>query len=360
MASASREAHAGRLSARARPRATPRPKPRSRPSIDRLARTIEEIDRMRARCCARGRSRRRAAVARHRPPRPAARADRRSRGHRRPGGAALERLQRRKSAACGCIPITSHAARSAIDRMGMRAKVEVIADPAHEPGAAVFETPRGNLDASVESQLRRSNAVWPTAFNGHDSSLNRHQSRALSCTPGPASIRCVWTGEVTEVVGLLVESRGPAAAIGDFCEILTSERPAHPHPGDRLPRRPRALHAARGDRRPAAGRSARGAQRRGPRGGRPGAAGPRARRLRPAHGRAARRRGRGFLRSLQARRPTRSSASTSPSRWSPASAPSTACCPAAKASASASSAAAAWARARCSAPCRATIRPTSA
>jgi flagellum-specific ATP synthase len=31
-----------------------------------------------------------------------------------------------------------------------------------------------------------------------------------------------WTGHVTEVVGLLVESRGPAAAIGDFCEIRTT------------------------------------------------------------------------------------------------------------------------------------------
>ncbi len=28
-----------------------------------------------------------------------------------------------------------------------------------------------------------------------------------------------WTGEVTDVVGLLIESRGPASAIGDFCEI---------------------------------------------------------------------------------------------------------------------------------------------
>src|SRR4051794_37750372 len=28
-----------------------------------------------------------------------------------------------------------------------------------------------------------------------------------------------WTGQVTQVVGLLVESRGPAVAIGDFCEI---------------------------------------------------------------------------------------------------------------------------------------------
>src|SRR5271170_1803844 len=32
---------------------------------------------------------------------------------------------------------------------------------------------------------------------------------------------CRWTGSVTELVGLLVESNGPAAAIGDFCEIST-------------------------------------------------------------------------------------------------------------------------------------------
>lgn len=30
-----------------------------------------------------------------------------------------------------------------------------------------------------------------------------------------------WTGEVTEVSGLLIESRGPNVAIGDFCEITT-------------------------------------------------------------------------------------------------------------------------------------------
>ena len=33
---------------------------------------------------------------------------------------------------------------------------------------------------------------------------------------------CVWTGTVTELVGLLIESVGPAAAIGDFCEIRTA------------------------------------------------------------------------------------------------------------------------------------------
>jgi len=32
---------------------------------------------------------------------------------------------------------------------------------------------------------------------------------------------CRWTGSVTELVGLLVESKGPEAAVGDFCEIGT-------------------------------------------------------------------------------------------------------------------------------------------
>ena len=31
----------------------------------------------------------------------------------------------------------------------------------------------------------------------------------------------LWMGEVTELIGLLVESLGPAAAVGDFCEIQT-------------------------------------------------------------------------------------------------------------------------------------------
>jgi flagellar assembly protein FliH len=34
------------------------------------------------------------------------------------------------------------------------AKVEVIADPSRAVGAVIFETPRGNLDASVDSQLQ--------------------------------------------------------------------------------------------------------------------------------------------------------------------------------------------------------------
>jgi flagellum-specific ATP synthase len=32
---------------------------------------------------------------------------------------------------------------------------------------------------------------------------------------------CRWTGSVSELVGLLVQSKGPEAAVGDFCEIGT-------------------------------------------------------------------------------------------------------------------------------------------
>jgi flagellum-specific ATP synthase len=32
-----------------------------------------------------------------------------------------------------------------------------------------------------------------------------------------------WTGSVTQLIGLLVESQGPAAAIGDFCEVITND-----------------------------------------------------------------------------------------------------------------------------------------
>ncbi len=47
-------------------------------------------------------------------------------------------------------------------------------------------------------------------------------SRRISIRLDTHRYPAVWTGEVTELVGLLVESRGPAVAIGDFCEIQTS------------------------------------------------------------------------------------------------------------------------------------------
>jgi flagellum-specific ATP synthase len=48
----------------------------------------------------------------------------------------------------------------------------------------------------------------------------------ISLAPYLADVECIptyrWTGQVTDVVGLLVESRGPGVAIGDFCEVAAS------------------------------------------------------------------------------------------------------------------------------------------
>lgn len=68
--------------------------------------------------------------------------------------AALERLQSQESSRLRLHPDHVPALSAALDRLGMSAKVEIIADPAQEPGAAIFEMPRGNLDASMDSQLR--------------------------------------------------------------------------------------------------------------------------------------------------------------------------------------------------------------
>ena len=37
-----------------------------------------------------------------------------------------------------------------------------------------------------------------------------------------AAVPFRWTGRVTELVGLLVESHGPKVAVGDFCELVTA------------------------------------------------------------------------------------------------------------------------------------------
>jgi len=54
-----------------------------------------------------------------------------------------------------------------------------------------------------------------------------------------------WSGEVTEVVGLLVESRGPSVAIGDFCEVRTATGTAAPEARGRGAPSRRALSPAR-------------------------------------------------------------------------------------------------------------------
>ncbi|MGD0499298.1 MAG: FliH/SctL family protein [Bryobacteraceae bacterium] len=67
--------------------------------------------------------------------------------------AALEKLQANEI--CRVRTHPSHAALLASClRRAAGTAIEVVPDPAREPGDVVFETERGNLDASVETQLR--------------------------------------------------------------------------------------------------------------------------------------------------------------------------------------------------------------
>ena len=68
--------------------------------------------------------------------------------------AALHRLQSQENCQVRIHPDHVAVLRASIERLGMSAKVEIIPDPAREPGAAVFEMARGNLDASIDMQLK--------------------------------------------------------------------------------------------------------------------------------------------------------------------------------------------------------------
>ena len=67
---------------------------------------------------------------------------------------ALEKLQGQEICRVKVHP--SHAAlvSTCLRQSVTGSSVEVIADSTREPGAVVFETARGNLDASVDSQLQ--------------------------------------------------------------------------------------------------------------------------------------------------------------------------------------------------------------
>ena len=168
-----------------------------------------------------------------------------------------------------------------------------------------------------------------------------------------------WTGEVTQLIGLLVESRGPSVAIGDFCEVVTLSgrtirtqvigfrngcvlsMPLEETDGLQLG----DMIIARSD------------QARVPVG--PGLMG------RVLDGFGLPMDGGPPIEAVDAydlykAPPSPLPASISWNNWSPASAPSIACCPAVKGSASVSSEVAASARARCWVPCRARIPPMSA
>lgn len=68
--------------------------------------------------------------------------------------AALEKLRSQEICRVRLHPAQEAAVRACLRQAGTDPAVEVIADPAREPGSVIFETERGSLDASVESQLQ--------------------------------------------------------------------------------------------------------------------------------------------------------------------------------------------------------------
>ncbi len=67
---------------------------------------------------------------------------------------ALDKLQARELSRVRVHPDQEQAIRKSLERFSNSQKVEVIADPSLQCGDVLFETAHGNLDASIESQLR--------------------------------------------------------------------------------------------------------------------------------------------------------------------------------------------------------------
>ena len=66
---------------------------------------------------------------------------------------ALEKLRAQEIGHVRVHPAHEALVKACLERIITDSTVEVIADPTREPGAVIFETERGSLDASVESQL---------------------------------------------------------------------------------------------------------------------------------------------------------------------------------------------------------------
>ena len=68
--------------------------------------------------------------------------------------AALEKLEAQECGRVRVFPEGASAIEKYLERAGLREKIQVIPDPALDQGGAVFETSRGSLDVSVETQLQ--------------------------------------------------------------------------------------------------------------------------------------------------------------------------------------------------------------
>ena len=87
-----------------------------------------------------------------------------------------------------------------------------------EPGAVVFETERGNLDASVETQLRE---IERGPGGPYAEGTRREQpdlARAAYLAELERLLRCAGPARSRKSSACWWNRAGPRVAIGDFCE----------------------------------------------------------------------------------------------------------------------------------------------
>jgi len=67
---------------------------------------------------------------------------------------ALDKIESRELYRVRVHPDQESAVRNSVSRFASSSKIELLADPTLRPGDVIFETAHGNLDASIDSQLR--------------------------------------------------------------------------------------------------------------------------------------------------------------------------------------------------------------
>ena len=141
---------------------------------------------------------------------------------------ALEKLQARELSRVRVHPDQENAIRNSLERFTNSQKVEVVADSSMQCGDVLFETEHGTLDASIESQLSEIERGFADRLRRLHRQIDEPWTprKEVALTPYMVDLDQIdllpWSGQVTATVGLLIESQGPAAAIGDFCEIQTA------------------------------------------------------------------------------------------------------------------------------------------
>ena len=117
---------------------------------------------------------------------------------------------------------------------------------ASQRGGVIVRTDAGDVDATLDSQLERLREV----LLGPDATCSTMPDAGVSLALYAQRLRRAdpyrVNGRVVEVIGLVIESPGPEAEVGEICLRRASpRRDAGARRGRRLPRGPHAADAAR-------------------------------------------------------------------------------------------------------------------